>query len=222
MYKTLKNKSNNYEQYIGHINQSHSTLPVLTEELELDNDNVEEFIISQTHRFVIRNSNKYGKKYICAKSLDNRAKSIKNMQREPKINKTKLGYTCPANITVKKGDTISTVEICNFHPHDPESYKTRLDVDVRTLIAEKLRLGIEKSKILAQVRNEKPGFLITSKDVSNIKAAYKIDDVSLNKNDNVSCSNIELNALHHKIYLEILYNSPVSYPASGSNIANQI
>ena len=42
MHTTLKNKSNNYEQYIGHIKQSHSTMAVLTEEMGLDNDNVED------------------------------------------------------------------------------------------------------------------------------------------------------------------------------------
>ena len=148
-------------------------MAVLTEEMGLDNDNVEEFIRSQVYWFVVRNSNKYGKKYICAKLLDNQANSTKDMQREPKINKTKLDYACPANITVKKGDAISI-------PWRRQLQNNEWYIHVKILIAEKLRLGDEKSKILAQVRNEKPRFLITMKDISNIIASYEIDESQKN------------------------------------------
>ena len=65
-----------------------------------------------------------------------------------------------------------------------------MNEEIRQRIEQKLRLGIEVKEVLRQTRNENPDFLVTTKDIQNVKQLRHIGDISYDQNDKLSCRNM--------------------------------
>lgn len=140
---------------------------------------------------IIRNSNEIYREYICNRSHDTREKiPLRDRKREPNLSKLKKDYTCPTFLKLRMKNGIYEVSYCNFHTHDVPSHFFHMNEDIRQRIEQKLRLGIEAKEVLRQTRNENPDFLITIKDIQNVKQLRRIGNISYDQNDKLSCRNI--------------------------------
>ena len=137
---------------------------------------------------VVRSSNQMYKEYICSRSRDYREKApLKDRKREPNLSRLKKDYTCPTFLKLRIDDGLYKASYCDFHTHGEQSHFFHMNDEIRNRIEQKLRLGIEAKEVLRQARNENPDFLLTAKDVHNVKLLRRIGDISYDQNDKLSC-----------------------------------
>ena len=137
-------------------------------------------------KYSIRNSRENYKLYACDrdKCYHKPENVLKN--REPKLNNHKK-FSCVSFISlIKKGHQISA-KFCVTHSHEEREFFTKLSDEVKNSIAIKLKMGITESVVLNQVRCLFPTYIIQAQDVQNVKNAQKINCMSLDNNDKVSC-----------------------------------
>lgn len=195
--------SDTYENYAIHINQEHAENPITIVETEINHGNFEELKSNLENRkktkFVIRNSKIGYQQYICQHTITRPRKASVEFEREPKLNRIKKDYTCPAFIKVIDKLNGKMVKYCNNHIHETYDYFLQMDDECRHIIERKLKMGIKEKEILNQMKVEKSDFIISMKDIQNVKLLKKIGDVSYDTNDKISCSNFN-NDLFDGIY----------------------
>ena len=185
-----------YQDYIQHLNESHVDGQIKIQTVTCHSKEEFEELRSTLEKdskcpLVVRTSNEKYKEYICNRSRDYREKvPLKDRKREPNLSKLKKDYTCPTFLKLRIEDGIYKVTYCNFHTHDEQSHFFHMNEETRQRIEQKLRLGIEVKEVLRQTRNENPDFLVTTKDIQNVKQLRHIGDISYDQNDKLSCRNI--------------------------------
>ena len=110
-----------------------------------------------------------------------------DQKREPKSNQYKLSASCPSFFSVSKTSSEYMVEYLDYHPHEISSYFQTMSCELKNEIKSMLQIGIPEKKVLKEMQELYPEYLLSYWDIENIRSTSVADDTSLHKNDKLSC-----------------------------------
>lgn len=121
----------------------------------------------------------------CVKDMAYREATEKNqLEREPKSHIVKENFNCPSFLIKQLKGGACYLKYVNHHTHEINDYFVHLDPEIKNDIAIKLSVGISPSRVLSETRQSYPEYLISIKDIENIKQTV---ETRFDKNDKIAC-----------------------------------